>query len=101
MNDMLIGNPRCKRCGEHHPELWDCSTAFVHAFEPARESLARLEAFLADHSNELGSLSVEVIAREGEGWDFSLETLRDIAIAARAGVSLATGPKQDSGTGAK
>lgn len=34
MSGFLVGNPRCKRCGEHHPELWDCSVAFVHAFEP-------------------------------------------------------------------
>lgn len=48
MSDLLVGNPRCKRCGEHHPELWDCSTAFVHAFEPASAEPSPAETIIIE-----------------------------------------------------
>ena len=48
MSDFLTGNPRCDKCGSHHPVSWDCAIAFVHAFEqpapatPAEALLARI-----------------------------------------------------------
>lgn len=53
-----------------------------------RDALERLDAFLLDHASETASLSVGVCAREGEDWDFSLGSLRDIAWAARAAPDL-------------